>query len=99
MGRACDQEGAVVFGEYFVLYYLRIPLVAMSQERTDVVLGLYLVPIDVGISTKNPHLMPAMAAHVGFAHRFVEVSVKRRRVSQTECVTPGSLHLLDRDCF
>jgi len=43
----------VVFGQYLVLYDLRIPLVAMSQERTDLVLGFYLVPIDVGVSTKN----------------------------------------------
>src|SRR5947209_3945708 len=71
----------------------------MSQERTDVVLGFYIVPIDVGVSTKNTHLMLAMAAHVRFAHPFIQVSVNWWWGPQTECVTPGPLHLLDRNCF
>jgi len=32
VGCPCDQEGAVVFGEYFVLYDLRIPLVASPKN-------------------------------------------------------------------
>src|SRR5438477_13121328 len=99
MAGTCDQECTMVFGEHFVFYHPRVPLVAMPQKRTDVFLGFYLVPIDVGVSTKNSHLMLAMAAHVRFAHCSIEVSINRWRVSQAECVSPGPLHLLDRNCF
>ena len=61
----------MMFGDYFVFYYLRIPLVAMSQERADVILGLYLRPIDVGIAAQNTHLVLATTPHVCFTHHFV----------------------------
>ena len=46
----------MVSGEYFVLYHLRVPLVTMSQERTQLILSPHLVPIDIGVPTKNAHL-------------------------------------------
>ena len=61
----------MMFGDYFVFYYLRIPLVPMSQKRPDVILALYLRPIYVRIAAENSHLMLASTPHVCFTNHFV----------------------------
>src|SRR5262249_7484390 len=93
------QEGEAVPGKYFIFHNLRVPLIAMFQEWTDVVFGLHLVPIDVGVSAKNTHLMPATTVHVRLSHGLVQLSVNRRRVAQTEGVAPRPQYIFDRNRF
>src|SRR3569833_1801501 len=59
---ARNEEGVVMFGDDLILHNLCIPLIAMSQEGSDVIFGSYGVPVDIWVSTKNTQLVLATTA-------------------------------------
>src|SRR5262252_9425233 len=93
-----NEQCPAMFGQHLVLYDLRKPLVTMSQIRRNVFPALDLVPINVGVSAKNAHLMLAVPFHICFANGLIYPARYGRRGSDSpDGIAPRLFHLLSRN--
>src|SRR5882672_4576099 len=88
----------VLLGDNLIFYHLCIPLVAITQIRTDVLAVFHLLPVDIGISAKDADLVLASPLLVRFADSLVQQRIYRGwRADRTHGIAPGFLYLFQRD--
>jgi hypothetical protein len=90
----------MVLGQYLLFYHLCIPVIAVTRVRDDILLVLNFVPVDVGVSAKDSHLVLSRPLHVCFANRLVEpCNWRGLRTNEANGVAPRLLDLLQGNIF